>query len=329
MNETKKHIALFTASRCLTNEAMLAFMAQNLTIEYQNAVLAHLENCELCKDALEGLSNIKPQNIQTSVASLQKTLRQKAQEHHKAHKQKESRQLKRNFPWMSVAASIILFLGVFYYFKFYLIKQSDRNKLLAEQNVIQSATKPSNLDSSTKQLLAVGGIKAEPQVAERQVQATAQAKLPRSKSSPEELVNVEYDEETIDSELLVDAYALTESSKQSSVHETMAEEPVFMVVESMPEFPGGEPALLNYLANNLQSPDSIELTTLKTTAYVRFTIDTSGKPCKPQILKSIGARFDLQIIELIEHMPPWKPAQQRGKKVAVQMVLPIKLEPQK
>jgi cation transport ATPase len=132
MNEPTKHIALFTASQCLAHDAMLAFLEQRLTKTDQNTVLVHLDACELCKDAMEGLSSIKPQNIQRSVAYLQKTLHQKAQEHQKANKHKESRQLKRNFPWMSVAASIILFLGVFYYFKFYLIKQSDQNKLVSK-----------------------------------------------------------------------------------------------------------------------------------------------------------------------------------------------------
>lgn len=329
MNETKKHIVLFTASRCLTNDAMLAFMAHRLSKNDQDAVLTHLEHCELCKDAMEGLSNIQPQNIHATVTSLQKTLRQKAQEHHKAHKQKESRQLKRNFPWMSVAASIMLFLGVFYYFKFYLIKQSDRNKLHAEQNVTQSASKPNNLDTSTKQLLAVGGIKAAPKLAERQAQATAQPKFPKSKSLPEKLVNVEYDEETIASDLLVDAYTLTESSIQNSVEETKAEESVFMVVESMPEFPGGESALFKYIANNLQISDSIEPTAFIPTIYVKFLVDTTGKAINPAIIRPIGSKIDKQIIDLIERMPKWKPGQQRGKKVAVQMVLPIKIDPQK
>jgi hypothetical protein len=329
MNEPTKHIALFTASQCLAHDAMLAFLEQRLTKNDQNTVLAHLDACELCKDAMEGLSSIKPQNIQRSVAYLQKTLHQKAQEHQKANKHKESRQLKRNFPWMSVAASIILFLGVFYYFKFYLIKQSDQNKLVSSENIMPSANNPSNLDTAPKQLLAVGGIKAEPQVAERQAQATAQPKFPKSVTLPEEVVIAANDLEIMDNDLSVNAYAPIESSKQTSVEETKAEESVFMVVETMPEFPGGERALLNYIANNLQFPDSIELTTLKTTAYVKFTVDTAGKPSKPQIMKSIDVRFDKQLIKLIEHMPNWKPAQQRGKKVAVQMVLPIKIEPHK
>lgn len=328
MNELTKHIALFTASQCLAQDAMLAFLQQRLNKTDQTTVIAHLEACELCKDAIEGLSNIKPQNIQRSVAYLQKTLHQKAQEHQKANKHNESRQLKRNFPWMSVAASIILFLGVFYYFKFYLIKQSDRNRLVSNENVMPSAKNPSNLDTASKQLLAVGGIKAEPKLAERKTPAPQQSTI-SPQHLTDEVIIVENDFELADKEQPVEAYTPVELSAQSSVQETKEEESVFIVVESMPEFPGGESALFKYIANNFQIPDSIEPIAFITTIYVKFLVDTTGKAINPAIIRPIGSKIDKQIIDLIERMPKWKPGQQRGKKVAVQMVLPIKIDPQK
>jgi hypothetical protein len=225
---------------------------------------------------------------------------------------------------MSVAASIILFIGVFYYFKFYILKKDNVDKQLTMESpqtgLIQSAV----IDTNSKQLLAVGGIRNEP------IQAQAKAKRLQKvvhEQNPTEtsLQVVENDDE------VVSAYDPVLSERRvyqgtTQAEEVKAEEEIFVVVESMPVFPGGESALMIYLSQHLQYPDTIAKELLQTTAYVKFIVDTSGKAKNPVILRSISPNFDKQMLKIIEEMPLWQPATTRGKKVAVQMILPLKLE---
>lgn len=99
------------------------------------------------------------------------------------------------------------------------------------------------------------------------------------------------------------------------------EDMIFMVVEKMPEFPGGNPGLLRYLSSNIKYDNiNIEEDYYHSKIYVRFYIDETGKAMKPEILR--GCK-NTNIIEVIEKMPRWKPGEQRGKKVKVWYTVPI------
>lgn len=106
--------------------------------------------------------------------------------------------------------------------------------------------------------------------------------------------------------------------------EEVAEDVLFVVVEVMPEFPGGQEALQKFLAENLKYPEEGLESSSSGTVYVSFEVDTNGKIINPVILRGIGKAFDDEVLRVIGLMPKWKPGLQRSKPVRVRMSFPVK-----
>jgi Ca-activated chloride channel family protein len=110
-------------------------------------------------------------------------------------------------------------------------------------------------------------------------------------------------------------------SLESDVTDGEAE--VFAIVESMPEFPGGEQALLQYLKSNLKYPAEAINNNISGKVIVQFTVNTDGSLSDIKVIRSLGFGCDEEVIRLIEAMPSWMPGKQRGKAVKTTMILPV------
>lgn len=100
--------------------------------------------------------------------------------------------------------------------------------------------------------------------------------------------------------------------------DTPCGEEIFVIVEKMPEYNGGEEAVKNYL--HVNSTDT------KGKIYVQFVIDCQGKVINPIILRGITPLADKVAIDLVKDMPEWIPGEQRGKKVNVQKTYAVIFE---
>ncbi len=99
----------------------------------------------------------------------------------------------------------------------------------------------------------------------------------------------------------------------------------FVIVENMPEFPGGEKALLDYVTSHVEYPaEAKKDTVLSRTAYLKFVVDKFGKVKNVEVIRSSGnPLLDESGIKTIESLPDWKPGTQSGKAVDVAMQIPI------
>ncbi|MCK9398556.1 MAG: energy transducer TonB [Bacteroidales bacterium] len=101
-------------------------------------------------------------------------------------------------------------------------------------------------------------------------------------------------------------------------------EGIFMVTEQMPEYPGGEKALYDYLRQNLNYPVEAKKNGIQGSVYVIFIVDIDGYIKDIRVLRGIGGGCDKEAVRLIENMPRWKPAIQDGDPVKVQFNIPIR-----
>jgi Ca-activated chloride channel family protein len=104
---------------------------------------------------------------------------------------------------------------------------------------------------------------------------------------------------------------------------TDGEAEIFEIIESMPEFPGGEKALLQYLKSNLKYPAEAISFNISGNVIVQFTINKDGSVSDIKVIKSLGFGCDEEVIRLIKAMPAWIPGKQRGKVVKTTMTLPV------
>jgi protein TonB len=95
------------------------------------------------------------------------------------------------------------------------------------------------------------------------------------------------------------------------------------VAEIMPEFPGGEQALLNYIRSKLRYPDYDNEAGIQGKAVVGFVIDENGKVTDVKIMKSVSRGIDRESMRVISSLPDFKPGMQSGRKVRVRYVVPL------
>jgi protein TonB len=102
------------------------------------------------------------------------------------------------------------------------------------------------------------------------------------------------------------------------------EEVIFMVVESMPEFPGGQQALFKYLADNVKYPVIAQENGIQGRVICQFVVNKDGSIVDVVAVRSSGeASLDKEAIRVIKSMPKWKPGKQRGKPVRVKYTVPV------
>lgn len=112
--------------------------------------------------------------------------------------------------------------------------------------------------------------------------------------------------------------------KVDAEEESAEEAQIFMVVESMPVYPGGESALYTYLAENIKYPQMAKESGIQGRVFVTFVVERDGSVTDVRVLRGIGGGCDEEAIRVVKGMPRWTPGKQRGKSVRVQYNLPVK-----
>ena len=97
----------------------------------------------------------------------------------------------------------------------------------------------------------------------------------------------------------------------------------FDVVEQMPEFPGGQEALMQFLRQEVKYPKEAEEKGLQGRVVVRYIIEKDGSISEVEIAKSVNEYLDAEAIRVVNAMPKWKPGKQKGEPVRVKFTLPI------
>ena len=100
-------------------------------------------------------------------------------------------------------------------------------------------------------------------------------------------------------------------------------EPVFMVTEEMPEFPGGDDALRNYIASSVKYPEVAQEKNIQGKVHVSFVVTKYGNVANAKIARGVDTSIDKEALRVISSLPKWKPAKQRGEAVNVLYTVPI------
>jgi periplasmic protein TonB len=144
-------------------------------------------------------------------------------------------------------------------------------------------------------------------------------------------INIVEDDVTVDDDINIDAEANQNTEVQEYVapvksdeEESAEEAQIFMVVESMPEYPGGEAALYKFLADNIKYPQMAKESGIQGRVFVTFVVERDGRVTDVRVLRGIGGGCDEEAIRVVQSMPKWTPGKQRGKSVRVQYNLPVK-----
>ncbi len=97
-------------------------------------------------------------------------------------------------------------------------------------------------------------------------------------------------------------------------------------IEQMPEYPGGEVALMNLIYQNLHYPDTERQNKIEGRVVVKFVVGADGLVKDVKILKSVSPGLDKEALRLVKLVKRFKPGYQFGKPVDVDYVIPIRFK---
>lgn len=121
-----------------------------------------------------------------------------------------------------------------------------------------------------------------------------------------------------DAALSADNVDLSDKGKE------VADDQYYKANETMPEFPGGQIALLNYLRKNIRYPKTAKKAKVEGSVIVRFVVDKDGTVTDVYIARSTGDFYlDMEAVRVVRSMPKWKPGTRNGEYVLTPCTVPI------
>jgi protein TonB len=94
--------------------------------------------------------------------------------------------------------------------------------------------------------------------------------------------------------------------------------------EVMPEYPGGEAALLAYVQKQIVYPSKARENGIQGVVYISFIVDKEGKVTAAQSHSKVGYGCEEEALRVIRSLPRWKPGKQNGNAVKVQLYMPVR-----
>ena len=98
---------------------------------------------------------------------------------------------------------------------------------------------------------------------------------------------------------------------------------VFTVVEQMPQFPGGESALMKFLASHINYPPIPAENNIQGRVVVQFVVEKDGKVGEVKIVRSVDKDLDREAVRVCQALPKFTPGRQNGRAVPVWYTLPV------
>jgi protein TonB len=96
-----------------------------------------------------------------------------------------------------------------------------------------------------------------------------------------------------------------------------------IIVQEMPEFPGGFPALMNFIGSNMKYPAEAQNNNIQGKVLLKFVVKPDGSVDRIEILRGIDPLLDNEAIRVVKTLPKFKPGRQDGVAVPVWFLLPV------
>ena len=129
--------------------------------------------------------------------------------------------------------------------------------------------------------------------------------------------------------IAMNSYAKKQEEKKAEIAIVQAvnsseDEKIYEYVDTPPQFPGGQNALMKWLGENLEYPLVAKDQGIQGVVSVRFVVKADGSITLVEVLKSLDPSCDKEAVRAVSTMPKWIPGKQGDKNVAVYFNLPVR-----
>ena len=96
---------------------------------------------------------------------------------------------------------------------------------------------------------------------------------------------------------------------------------IFKSVEQMPQFPGGDAALMEYIESHIQWPPMAGCAQGR--VIVQFVVEKDGSIGEVKVVRSVDKDLDKEAVRIVKTLPKFIPGRQNGQAVSVWYTLPV------
>lgn len=186
--------------------------------------------------------------------------------------------------------------------------------------------------SGQKQDSAFAGM-TEEAIEEEQIPVTEETppeEMPPPEVTVTDLFEIVEDDVVIDNEVrfeddetsedkVVEIYAPVLQAEEEEV-----EEEIFVIVEDMPKFKGGDiNTFREWVQKRVRYPELAAENGIQGRVFITFVVETSGNVSNVTVSRSVDALLDEAAKEAVSASPKWEPGMQRGRPVRVRYSIPI------
>lgn len=100
-------------------------------------------------------------------------------------------------------------------------------------------------------------------------------------------------------------------------------EEIHTLVEQMPQFPGGDAALMKYLSSHINYPPMAAENNVQGKVILQFVVEKDGRVGEVKIARSVDKDLDKEAIRVVKSLPKFTPGRQNGYPVRVWYTLPV------
>jgi protein TonB len=97
----------------------------------------------------------------------------------------------------------------------------------------------------------------------------------------------------------------------------------YQMVDVMPVFPGGDEALLKFIADSTHYPKEAKVMGVQGKVITRFMVKADGTVSDVTILKGVNPALDNESKRVVSTLPKFTPGKLNGKEVNVWYMVPI------
>lgn len=126
---------------------------------------------------------------------------------------------------------------------------------------------------------------------------------------------------------LLFVFSLCGTAQKKESKDGLASDSIYIVVEQMPSFPGGEAEMLKYIGTNLKYPEEDREMGIQGRVVVRFVVGSDGVIRNAELIRGRGSALDSTFLKLVQDMPKWNPGMHEGKAVPVSFTFPLMVRP--
>ncbi len=114
---------------------------------------------------------------------------------------------------------------------------------------------------------------------------------------------------------------MTASAQKTIV--SQSNQNVYDAVEQMPEFPGGMPAMMEFLQTNIKYPKDAIKQNVGGRVMVMFVVEPDGSLSNVRVARKVFPSLDAEAVRVVKAMPKWKPGKEKGRAVRVNFTMPV------